>query len=93
MTFFCQDYSFYNVRFAKNNYEKGLSILPRIDNNNSNVFWKQFGFQKGLSCSDAISKLLEYICSAINEKKFVISVLLDLKKAYDTVNHEILLNS
>ena len=40
-----------------------------------------------------MSKLLENIYRGINEKKFAVSVFLDLKKAYDTVNHETLLNN
>ena len=52
----------------------------------------QFGFQKGSSCSDAISYLTEFIYDALNQKKFIVSVFLDLKKAYDTVNHNILLS-
>ena len=51
----------------------------------------QFGFQKGLSCFDAISSLVEYLYKQINENKHVLSVFIDLKKAYDTVNHKILL--
>ena len=51
----------------------------------------QFGFIKGISCLDAVSALIEYLYRQINEKKYVISLFIDLRKAYDTVNHEILL--
>ena len=51
----------------------------------------QYGFKTGKSCSDAIISLTEKIYKSLNEKKFVITLFIDLKKAYDTVNHNILL--
>ena len=52
----------------------------------------QYGFQKGRSTADAILKLMEYIYNALNEKKHNLTVFVDLRKAFDTVNHEILLS-
>ena len=53
---------------------------------------RQFGFRKGVSCSDAIADLLDHVYTAIDNRKFVASMFIDLKKAYDTVNHKILLD-
>ena len=51
----------------------------------------QFGFRKKLSTQNAIIDLMDQIHASLNEKMHHISVFIDLKKAFDTVNHEILL--
>ena len=50
-----------------------------------------FGLKCGNSCSDSVSALIEYIYKTSHEHKFVVSIIVDLKKAYDTVNHSILI--
>ena len=73
-------------------FEKCMSArLTKFLTKFSLITPNQFGFVKGLSCFDAISSLMEYLYSQINKNKHVISVFIDLKKAYDTVNHTILL--
>lgn len=52
----------------------------------------QFGFRKNKSTSDSLVTLSEHIYDSLNSKKNHISVLLDLKKAFDTVAHDILLD-
>ena len=52
----------------------------------------QFGFQKGKGTCDAICTLTDYIYEKLYAKQHIIAVFLDLAKAYDTVNHTILLS-
>ena len=39
----------------------------------------------------ATTEVIEYITTGLDEKKYVIATFIDLKKAFDTVNHKILL--
>ena len=50
----------------------------------------QFGFLKGKSTTDALIHLVENIYESLNSRKHHISVLIDLQKAFDTVNADIL---
>lgn len=52
---------------------------------------QQFGFLKGKSTSDAVNSILEFIYNSLNKKEYSISIFLDLKKAFDTVNRQILI--
>ena len=52
----------------------------------------QFGFMRGKSTEDAILSFTENILSAFDKKQFTIGVFLDFSKAFDTVNHNILLS-
>ena len=73
-------------------YESLLAI--RITNyfEENNLFNKsQFGFRKGLSCELALNTFVETIRENINKSEHTISIMLDLSKAFDTINHEILL--
>jgi len=50
----------------------------------------QFGFQRGLSTEHNLLHLTNFISKALNQSKYCIGIFLDLKKAFDVVNHEIL---
>ena len=52
---------------------------------------KQFGFQKKRSCVSALIKLTEFIREGWDEKLVGRSCLVDLKKAFDTKNHDFFL--
>ena len=49
----------------------------------------QFGFQKGKSTADAVLKLTDEIYQSAKEKQICSAILLDLAKAFDTVDHSI----
>ena len=51
----------------------------------------QFGFRKGHSTIFAILSLVDYITQALEKGEYVIGIFLDFSKAFDTVNHSILL--
>ena len=58
-----------------------------------NILYKyQFGFRKGYSTDMALIEIVDNIKTAIDNNKYVCGIFLDLTKAFDTVNHQILLD-
>ena len=89
-----------------NNY-RPISLLPIFDkiieklmhkqlycflNSHNILFENQFGFRKNSSTSFALMQIIETIKETIDNKKYGCGIFIDLRKAFDTVNHEILLN-
>ena len=77
--------------FFSKNFEKIIAtcVIDFLDDNK--VFYKrQFG--KNHSTSHAIITLVERVSKALDTGKYVVGVFLDLKKAFDTVDHNILLS-
>ena len=58
---------------------------------NKILYSKQFGFQTGHSTDHAIIQLVEQIYENFEENKYTLGVFIDLAKAFDTVDHIILL--
>ena len=54
------------------------------------LYKKQFGFQNNFSTTHAVITLIENIEKAIDNKMFVFGVFVDLQKAFNTVDHDIL---
>ena len=53
---------------------------------------KQFGFRKGLSTTDAIIEYCETLLDSLDKNKHSVGVFHDLSKAFDSVDHQILLH-
>ena len=74
-------------------YERAMyDRLINFLNSNNILSNNQFGFRKNLSPKLAITKLIDSVIQDLGKEKFIVSVFLDLKKAFDTLDHEILLS-
>ena len=58
-----------------------------------NILFKyQFGFTPNKNTTHAISTLVDYVINSLENNKILCSVFLDTSKAFDTIDHKILLN-
>ena len=72
-------------------YEKTIyTIIYSYLVQNKLIYDKQFGFRSNYSTNHAIISITENIRSLVDAGLFVCGVFVDLEKAFDTVNHEIL---
>ena len=69
-------------------YDRLISYMLK----HSILFEYQFGFQKGKSTHMALITLVDRITEALDNGDYVVGVFLDFSKAFDTVDHAILLD-
>ena len=65
-------------------------VIKFLDNCNS-IYPLQFGFRKNHSTNDALINITENIRSSLDKGYFACGIFVDLQKAFDTVDHNILL--
>ena len=68
-------------------YKRVYSYLTRLNL----LYTKQFGFRRKHSTVHTLLSMCQKIADALDEHKFACGVFVDLQKAFDTVDHEILL--
>jgi len=93
-------------RLSTNNY-RPISLLSNISKiveklmnsriysflQKNKVFYEnQFGFRLNLSTNDALICILDSLQSQIDKGNFSCGIFIDIKKAFDTVDHGILLD-
>ena len=81
--------SFFSKIFEKIIYNYVINCMDT----NDTIYKYQFGFRKKHSTHHAIITLVDKITSSLDSGDIIIGVFLFLKKAFDTVNHHILLKN
>ena len=91
---------------SNNDDYRGISILPLLSKiyekvshiqlykyciKHNIIFKDQYGFQSRKSTNNAIINQMQYLYKTIDSGNLVFSIFLDFKKAFDCVDHEILL--
>ena len=61
------------------------------DRKNNILFHKQLGFRAGHSTQHALLELVDQVSNTFNEKNYLLGISIDLPKAFDTVDHKILI--
>ena len=87
------DYSNYRPISLLSNIEKTplYKRLYTFLNNNSIIYNLQFGFRQLYSTSHALINITEIIRKALDDGNIGCGFFVDLQKAFDTVDHKILL--
>ena len=91
---FCKNYKpisllpIFSKIFEKIIYKRMYSFL----NDNKLIYNRQFGFRSNYSTDHALISSIETIKKKLDSGNYVCGVFIDLEKAFDTVNYEILCN-
>ena len=92
-------------RLEPGNY-RPISLLPTISkilenimykrtynflNDNNQIYHSQYGFRAKHSCEHAIADLVGHVLKNQQQNRYTAALFLDLSKAFDTLNHALLL--
>ena len=80
--------SIFNKLLEKLVYRRLIDFL----NHNNTLYKYQFGFRKNHSTSLALIETMDMIYGSLDKGEFVFGIYFDLQKAFDTVDHKILLD-
>ena len=78
--------SHFSKFFERVMYNRLIEFVERFEI----LYSHQFGFRKNHSTSLALTHLINKIASAIDQNEVTVGIFLDLSKAFDTLDHEIL---
>ena len=56
------------------------------------IYPRQIGFRKAHFTTDALINIVERVRASLDKGEFTCGVIVDLQKAFDTVDHEVLLS-
>ena len=64
-----------------------------VDHLNSNnvLYLRQFGFRKKYSTTDAVANLVGEILQGFDNSQMILTVFIDLRKAFDSVSHSVII--
>lgn len=65
--------------------------LTAFLNSNDTLYDYQFGFRKHHNTTDALITITDRLYKCIDNGKYALTLFIDLKKEFDTVNHELLI--
>ena len=65
-------------------------VYNRLDSKDL-LYEKQFGFQRNTSTEHAILQLTRDVTSSFQKREYTLAAFIDLSKAFDTVDHQILI--